>query len=90
MSAQRADSRRTLAFSDLKVFAKWATKNGFKKEPTPEDARHEVLRLRPVAGGAPILFFRQDGWRNYGGATYVTTTKIGTELAKRWHEERVK
>lgn len=90
MSDQKAASRHTLEFKDLKAFAKWAKKNGFNQEPVPEAAHCEVLRLRPVEGGPPILFHRQYGGKHYGGATHVTTTKRGTELAERWLKERKK
>jgi hypothetical protein len=88
MSDRRADSRGTLLYSDLEAFAKWATESGYRREPTPEAADHEVLRLRPVDGGALALFYRRDGWRRPSGAKHVTTTKIGTELARRWREEQ--
>ena len=87
MSEQKADSRGFLLYRDVEAFASWAATAGYRREPTPPAAEHEVLRLRPEAGRPPVLFHRRSGRK---ASSYVTTTKLGTELFFKWHRERAK
>ncbi|WP_437310103.1 hypothetical protein [Sorangium sp. So ce388] len=85
MSDQKSDSRGLLLYRDIDAFGAWASTVGYRREPTPPAAEHEVLRLRPTAGGPPVIFHRRSGRRE---SSYVTTTKLGTELFFRWQRER--
>lgn len=81
--------RGKLHESKVDAFAAWAEQNGYRREPTPPRSEYERLRLRPVAGGAPILFYRRERQNMRGGSPeHLSTSQDGLRLLRRWFGAR--
>lgn len=63
---------------NLTTFVTWAEQNGYRREPSPPKATYEVLRLRAIQGGAPILFHRSNR------SPVLITTAEGKQLLAAW------
>jgi hypothetical protein len=86
---QKTADRGQLHESKVDDFAAWAEQHGYRREPVPEKALYERLRLRPTAGGAPILFFKRERPNMFGGAPqHLSTCKDGLRLVRRWFAAR--
>jgi hypothetical protein len=86
---QKTADRGKLHESKVDDFAAWAERNGYRREPVPAKAAYERLRLRPAAGGAPILFFERERLNHRGGAPqHLSTSADGLRLVRRWFAAR--
>lgn len=84
-NGQTLASRGKLHESKVEEFAAWAEQNGYRREPVPPKAQYEALRLRPTAGGAPILFRHRERRNMFGGRPQHFTVSIdGQRLVGRW------